>query len=197
MNWEFYEEIYHGIDKVCVALFIFQAGRLSPIYFLFYSFLIFSPGFSHFCSQFNISMEKPSLLTLLKSKFFPSKIPFSKIKKKFGGKKFTLQMNEVLFQSLPYSLINLFLFYFSFSLSSLFNFYSSYSHSYKKCQPAIYRPPRVRLVGFQNLTGSDLGSGFSKIQFWDWVRVRVRKFSKKSGFGFGFVCVYISDKNSF
>jgi hypothetical protein len=48
-------------------------------------------------------MEKPSLqskFTLSKSKFFPAKIPFSPFpfstKEKFGGKKFTLQRNEVL-----------------------------------------------------------------------------------------------------
>jgi hypothetical protein len=35
----------------------------------------------------------------LQSKFFPAKIPFSKIQKKnLVGKKFTLQMNEVLFK---------------------------------------------------------------------------------------------------
>jgi hypothetical protein len=43
-------------------------------------------------------MEKPSLqskFTLLMSKFFPAKIAFSKIqKKKFGGKKFTLQKTK-------------------------------------------------------------------------------------------------------
>jgi hypothetical protein len=45
--------------------------------------------------------EKPSLqsrFTLLPSKFFPAKFPFSKkTKEKFGGKKFTLQKSEFYF----------------------------------------------------------------------------------------------------